>query len=118
MSIDKKLKNTVESLKRAQARREKRLQNMRTVYAYRTPEGLCDNLILLPTSCEMAHKEFLRNNFASILSQMKEDLRPYVDCEIVRIGRFDKIKCELTKGTVEVVVPLSEVIKKIKEVEK
>lgn len=89
---------------------------MRTVYAYRTPAGLCDNLILLPTATEMAHKEYLRNNLKSVLAGISDDISAYADCEVLRLGRFDKLKCEFSRMKFnQQLFALREIIDELKE---
>lgn len=109
----------VEQLKRAQARREKRLANMRTVYTYRHSEfGISDNLILLPTSTELSHKDYLLIHVTSLLAGMKRDISPMSNYELVCIGRFDKLRLEFTKSSPKVLFSFSEAIKNIKDLKK
>lgn len=115
------VKRTCESLARAQERRAKRLANLRSVYSYRNKHTklLSDNLLLFDFATELAHKDYLEKQCFNLLSSSpKHIIEDLENFEIVRIGKFDKVKNDYMRISPKIIIDFSDLITKYKELNK
>lgn len=111
--LSPEIKKTCEALARAQARREKRLANLRSVYSYsHNKTGITtDNMILLDYATELAHKQYLEKYMYSIIANLsKEKVEELSNYSVVRLGRYDKVKNDFMRITPKIIVKIKDVI--------
>ena len=111
--LSPEIKKTCEALARAQARREKRLANLRSVYSYsHNKTGITtDNMILLDYATELAHKQYLEKYMYSIIANLsKEKVEELSNYSLVLFGSYDKFKNDFMRITPKIIVKIKDVI--------